>query len=122
MSGVFPDCLKVARITPVFKSGDSESVVNYRPISILSVIDKIFEAAIYSRLVKFLKACDFFHCTRVHVWSLQRIFIKQIDCSKYVSVIFFDSSKAFDLVVHEYLFEKLELAGVRGIPLDLLRS
>ncbi len=46
-SGVFPDIWKIALITPIFKSGDRKDVTNYRGISILSLISKIFE-----RLVK----------------------------------------------------------------------
>ena len=42
-SGVYPDLLKVAKVIPIFKKGDPTSVNNYRPISILSPINKIFE-------------------------------------------------------------------------------
>ena len=52
--GVFPDILKLAKITPVFKKGQKNLVQNYRPISVLNNLNKIFEAVLYSRLKHFL--------------------------------------------------------------------
>jgi hypothetical protein len=52
--GVFPDRLKYATIVPVYKKGDNYNVSNYRPISILTTFNKIFEKVIYSRLLKHL--------------------------------------------------------------------
>ena len=54
--GVFPDVLKIARVIPLFKTGDRNNVSNYRPISILPTISKIFEKLIHKRIVKFLDA------------------------------------------------------------------
>ena len=53
-TGTYPDNLKVAKVIPIFKKGDPVSVNNYRPISILSPINKIFEKIIYSRLIKYI--------------------------------------------------------------------
>ena len=52
--GIFPSNLKVAKIIPVFKSGEKNYVNNYRPISILSCLSKILEKAVYDRTTKFL--------------------------------------------------------------------
>ena len=52
--GTYPDKLKIAKVIPIFKKGDQSSVNNYRPISILSTINKIFEKILYSRLIKFV--------------------------------------------------------------------
>ena len=52
--GTYPDKLKIAKVIPIFKKGDQTSVNNYRPISILSIINKIFEKILYSRLIKFV--------------------------------------------------------------------
>ena len=47
--GTFPNKLKIAKVTPLFKSGDAENVTNYRPISVLPVFSKIFERIMYNR-------------------------------------------------------------------------
>ena len=52
--GIYPDNLKIAKVIPIFKKGDQTSVNNYRPISILSPINKIFEKILYSRLLKYI--------------------------------------------------------------------
>ena len=48
--GIFPECFKMAKIIPIFKSGDSNSTVNYRPISMLPFLSKIFEKLMCARL------------------------------------------------------------------------
>ena len=48
-SGLFPDSLKIARVIPLFKSGDRNDITNYRPISLLPVISKIFEKLIHAQ-------------------------------------------------------------------------
>ena len=52
--GIFPNELKIGKVTPVFKKGDKQKFENYRPISILPIFGKIFEKIIYSRLYSFL--------------------------------------------------------------------
>ena len=53
--GVYPHKLKIAKVIPIYKKGDSTLIKNYRPISILNTINKIFEKKIlYSRLSKYL--------------------------------------------------------------------
>ena len=54
-TGCFPDVLKTAKVIPVFKKDSSLEVSNYRPISLLSNIDKIIEKLMYARVIKFLE-------------------------------------------------------------------
>ena len=59
-SGIFPDNLKIAKITPIFKSGDTEYLGNYRPISVLPCFSKILERIMYNRVYNFLKRKIFY--------------------------------------------------------------
>ena len=56
--GVFPEALKAALVCPIFKKGDKMSYANYRPISLLSNISKIFERVMYNRIEEFLAEHD----------------------------------------------------------------
>ena len=53
-SGVLPPELKLAKVVPIFKSGDSSSVNNYRPISLLSFFSRVFERVVYNRVLDLL--------------------------------------------------------------------
>ena len=53
-NGIFPNELKLARVVPIFKSGDPSSICNYRPISVLSFFSKIFERYMYNHVVQFM--------------------------------------------------------------------
>ena len=53
-SGIFPIELKIAKVVPIFKSGDTSTFSNYRPISILSFFSKIFEKIMYNHIVNFM--------------------------------------------------------------------
>ena len=52
--GVFPDALKIARVTPLFKGGDPSNIINYRPISVRPCLSNILERIMYNRLYKYL--------------------------------------------------------------------
>ena len=52
--GIFPDKLKLARVVPIFKSGDSSKINNYRPISILPFFSKIYEQLMYNNVFNFM--------------------------------------------------------------------
>jgi hypothetical protein len=54
-TGIVPQSFKIARIIPVFKKGDYRSLNNYRPISLLSIFNKLLEKLMYTRLINFLE-------------------------------------------------------------------
>ena len=59
-SGIFPNSLKIAKVIPIFKKENSKLITNYRPISVLPVISKIFEYVIHEQLSEYLIANDLF--------------------------------------------------------------
>ena len=54
LTKLFPDDFKIARVTPIFKGGEAEDIGNYRPISILASVARIFEKLLYKQLYDFL--------------------------------------------------------------------
>ena len=59
--GIFPDSLKIAKVTPTFKSGDKGNVSDYRPISILPVFSKVLEKIMYNKVYNHLDSKDFLY-------------------------------------------------------------
>ena len=62
IKGVFPDELKIARVVPLFKSGDPMLFSNYRPVSVLPIFSKILEKLMYSRLISFINKHKLLYC------------------------------------------------------------
>ena len=55
LSGEYPDLLKLVKVIPIYKGGETQDVNNYRPISLLSIFDKIIEKIMHKRLYAFLE-------------------------------------------------------------------
>lgn len=124
-SGSVPDKLKIAKVIPVFKKGDPSSPGNYRPISLLSIFDKLLEKLMYSRLYKHLQTNNVlykyqFGFRAKHSTSLALIEVidniyEQLDNGSTVCGIYLDLQKAFDSVSHDILLKKMYIYGIRGI-------
>ena len=128
IDAIFPDFLKIAKVSPLHKKECKLNFQNNRPISLLSVFSKIFEKTVYTYLVKnnlvFEKQYGFrSNCSTNHALISITERIKDfVDSGNHVCGIFIDLEKAFDTVNHEILCEKLNFYGLRGNINNLIRS
>ena len=123
-SGAIPNQLKIAKVIPIFKSGDKTLADNYRPISLLSCFSKILEKIVYIRLSKFLERCDILtkfqfgfranHSTVHPMTKLLNFVSKALNEKKHAVALFCDLRKAFDSCDHSILLSKLEKMGIRN--------
>lgn len=130
--GIFPDDWKLARVTPLFKEGNRDDVNNYRPISIISVVAKVFERLIYDQLYAYLdehqilsKYQSGFRAIHSAVTALLEAtdtWAYNIECGKVNAVVFLDLKKAFDTVDHQILLLKLKYYGIHGDSYQLFKS
>ena len=120
---MFPNILKTANVTPIFKNDDPALCNNYRPISLLSNISKIFEKIIHARLSVFLSTNNILcekqfgfrnqHSTNHALIEITGKIKQGCDSGKFVCRVFLDFRKAFDTVNHDILLNKLEHYGIR---------
>ena len=132
LNGSFPDFLKIASVTPIYKSGDKTNVCNYRPISILSTISKIFEKVIVYQLNHYFNANDSLSPSQYGfrqgkstidaLLNTMQYVYDNLDRNRLVLSFFLDFSKAFDCVDHELLITKLDNHGIRGLELNYFKS
>ena len=123
--GCFPQLLKLAEVCPIFKKKDKNRCENYRPISLLSNLSKIFERAMHTRIYEFLESHSIFsdlqfgfrkkHSTNHALLNIIENIKEKLDQNIFSCGVFIDLEKAFDTVNHKILVEKLEFYGIRGL-------
>ena len=131
-TGVFPAILKTAKVIPIHKKNSKLEVSNYRPISLSSNIDKIFEKLMHSRLIKFFEEKQNLYyrqfgfrkdfSTNHAILTLLESIQEALDDGQFACGIFIDLEKAFNTISHDILLEKLNHYGIRRISNDWFRS
>ena len=128
----YPDESKIATVIPVHKGGSTLELGNFRPISILSPINQVFETILHKRLTKFWENVDLFTefqfgfriklSTNHAITYVYETTLKELDNQNSVCGIFLFLEKAFDYVNHQILLDKLEHYGIRSNADKLLKS
>ena len=130
--GIYPDVLKIAKVTALHKGGDKSNVDHYRSISVLSHINKIFEKLIHARLNDFVNKYNILennqfgfrkgHSTSHGITHLHETIIQNIEKKKVCVALFIDLKSAFDTIDPQILVTKLHHYGIQGNALQILSS
>lgn len=129
---VVPEILKTSIVRPIYKSGSKSDLNNYRPIAILSVIEKVLEEIVVRRLNSFLTKHKIISNNQFgfqrgkNINQLLGYFSncinRNLNINNQCLALFIDFSKAFDTLPHEKLLNTLENCGIRGICLNWFKS
>ena len=131
-TGIFPDEWKLARVTPIFKKGKRDDPNNYRPISVIPTVAKIFEKCVCDQLSEYLNANNLLshgqsgfqllHSTLTALVDAENSWSVNIDKGLVNGVVFIDLKKAFDTIDHNILLRKLRIYGVDTISIKWFES
>lgn len=129
---VFPHKLKQSIIKPLHKKGSQKNIDNYRPISLLSNVSKIFEKVIHQRLYYYLEFNGLLSKsqygfrknlnTNMTLVDFVNEVMQSLDGSENALAVFCDLSKAFDCVNHQLLLSKIKNLGIQSKAFKILQS
>ena len=124
LTGIHPEKLKIVHVKPLFKKGSKLLMCNYRPISLLSNLNRIFEQVMFTRVYEFLENSKSFyslqfgfrkkHSTTHAIIDIIEKINQSLDKKQIVCGVFVDFQKAFDTVNHDILLKKLSHLGIKG--------
>ena len=126
--GEFPDCLKEANVSPIFKKDDPLDKENYRTVSILPLLSKVYEKLLYNRLSHYVEnvfnviLCGFrkAHSAQHALFKLLQSWQKELDEKGMVATVLMDLSKAYECIPHDLLIAKLSAYGTDSVGLLLI--
>ncbi len=132
-TGIYIVEWKRARVIPIYKSEDRRKCENYRPISILPIVSKVFEREVFRQLYAYLSNNSLLskfpsgfqpkHSTLSALIQMCDDLLKNMDNGEINCVVFLDVRKAFDSINHEILIDKMRnLFGIIGIQLKWFES
>ena len=124
--------MKVSKINPLFKKGDVTLLNNYRPISLLPCVSKIFERVLFNQLYEYFDRNDLLtqhqygfrknHSTEFAAMELIDRVANLLELGKIPFNLYIDLSKAFDVLNHEILLSKLEFYGLNELTIKLIKK
>ena len=127
-SGEFRDYLKQVNVSPIFKKDDSLDKENYRPVSILPLLSKVYEKLLYNRLSDYIEnifnviLCGFrkAYSTQHALFKSLQLWQKELDEKGMVTTVLMDLSKAYDCIPHDLLIAKLNTYGIDSVGVLLI--
>lgn len=122
--------MKIARVVPVYKSGSRTDAKNYRPISLLCSVSKIFESVLHSLIACSVKSAIISNqhgfiagrSTTTNLVSFMAHASVAVESRSQLDTVYCDLSKAFDMVSHHMLISKLSVSGISASLLALLKD
>ena len=131
-TGIFPNAFKTSKVKPIYKKGDIADLNNYRPISLLPTISKVFERVIHTQIVSYLCTNNLLceqqygfrakHSTELASIKLVDFLTQNMDSNKIPTAVYLDFSKAFDMLSFKILLNKLKYYGFTDVALKLINS
>ena len=130
--GDYPRSFKISRITPIHKKGCRKLISNYRPISTVCNLSKIFDSLVYKRILSFFNKYNLLSKnqfgfrknknTELAILELINKIMPAIKNQSYCICVFLDYKACFDTISREILLSKIEKYGVRGVGLEFIRA
>lgn len=133
LNGQFPDVLKIVKVQPIYKGkGEMDALKNYRPISLIPIMAKVLEKLMSRRLMSYFNANNLLN-TQQYAYQAGRStadatrdvlckVMHHLESRRHTAAIFCDLSRAFELVNHSLLLEKLMHYGINGPFLNMISS
>ena len=129
---IFPECMKKAVIIPIHKKENPDEISNYRPISILPILSKIFERLAVDQLVEYLEKNNLIspnqhayrklHSTVTCLSEVINHVYTLLENKKHTAIASLDLSKAFDSINHKLILKKLRNLGLKPEAVLYIKS